>query len=172
MDETMNPDLYEDLPVDVTGMEGYMEYGAEMPVDASADAGLMIALMGFGFMFFLVMSVIIIFLIAALWKVFRKAGQPGWAAIIPIYNLYILLKIANKPGWWLLLFIIPVVNLVMAIIVWIEVAKAFGKSAGYGLGLAFLGIIFLPMLGFGSARYIGRHNPPTGTPQPPQQPQM
>ena len=95
----------------------------------------------------------VIFEIAAFWKVFSKAGQPGWACLIPIYNAYIMLKVAGKPGWWLLLFLIPLVNLVIAIIVAIEIAKAFGHGAGFGLGLAFLGFIFYPILGFGSSSY-------------------
>ena len=98
---------------------------------------------------------IVFFIIAAIWRVFAKAGQPGWAAIIPIYNAYILLKIAGKPGWWLLLFFIPLVNIIFAVIVAIEVAKAFGKGTGFGLGLAFLGFIFYPILGFGDAAYQG-----------------
>jgi hypothetical protein len=101
-----------------------------------------------------------ILIIAAVWKVFSKAGQPGWAAIIPIYNLYILCKIAGRPGWWVLLMFIPFVNFIIAIILCIDVAKAFGKGAGFGLGLAFLGIIFWPILGFGSATYQGAGAPP------------
>ena len=96
---------------------------------------------------------LVIFIIAALWKVFVKAGHPGWATIVPIYNAYILLKIAGKPGWWLVLFFIPLVSIVVAILVSIDVAKAFGKGAGFGLGLAFLGVIFYPILGFGDAEY-------------------
>ncbi|MDF3058602.1 MAG: signal peptidase [Rariglobus sp.] len=96
-----------------------------------------------------------VLIIAAIWKVFTKAGQPGWAAIIPFYNLYVLLKVAGRPGWWLLLFLIPIVNVVMAIIVAIDVAKAFGKGTGFGVGLAFLGVIFYPILGFGDATYQG-----------------
>ena len=96
---------------------------------------------------------IVVLVIAGVWKVFTKAGQPGWAAIIPIYNIYILTKIAGKPGWWLLLFFIPVVNFVIAILVAIDVAKAFGKGTGFALGLVFLGIIFYPILGFGDAQY-------------------
>jgi hypothetical protein len=98
---------------------------------------------------------ITIFIIAGVWKTFAKAGQPGWAAIIPIYNVYIMLKIAGKPGWWLLLFFVPLVNIVIAIIVAIEIAKAFGKGTGFGLGLAFLGFIFYPILGFGDATHKG-----------------
>lgn len=87
------------------------------------------------------------------WKLFVKAGQPGWAVIIPIYNIYILLKIVGKPGWWLLLYLIPLVNFIITIIVINELSKRFGKGVGYTLGLLFLGIIFLPMLALGSAKY-------------------
>jgi hypothetical protein len=96
-----------------------------------------------------------LFIIIAMWKVFTKAGQPGWAAIIPIFNLYILCKVAGRPGWWLLLMLIPFVNFIIMIIVCIDIAKNFGKGAGFGLGLAFLGFIFFPVLGFGSATYQG-----------------
>ena len=98
---------------------------------------------------------IIVVVIAGFWKVFVKAGHPGWAAIIPIYNIYILLKIAGRPGWWLLLFLIPIVSFVIAIIVAIDVAKAFGKGTGFGVGLALLSPIFYPILGFGDAVYQG-----------------
>jgi hypothetical protein len=97
----------------------------------------------------------IVFEIAALWRVFVKAGHPGWAAIIPIYNIYILCKVAGRPGWWLVLFFIPFVNLIMAIIVYLDIAKNFGKGVGFGIGLVLLGFIFLPILGFGSAKYQG-----------------
>ncbi|MFI5401637.1 MAG: DUF5684 domain-containing protein [Planctomycetota bacterium] len=98
---------------------------------------------------------IIIFVVAGIWKVFTKAGHPGWAAIVPIYNIYVLCKIAGKPGWWVLLYLIPVVSLVVAIIVMIDLAKAFGKGTGFAIGLVFLGFIFFPILGFGSAQYRG-----------------
>lgn len=99
---------------------------------------------------------VIILLIAAMWKVFSKAGQPGWACIIPIYNIYVLCKIAGRPGWWVLLMLIPLVNFIIAIILCIDIAKNFGKGAGFGVGLAFLGFIFFPILGFGSAQYQGK----------------
>ncbi len=99
---------------------------------------------------------IAILMIAALWKVFTKAGEPGWAAIVPIYNVVVLLKIAGKPWWWLLLMLIPLVNLIIAIIASIEVAKNFGKGAGFGLGLTFLAPIFYPILAWGDARYQPR----------------
>ncbi len=96
-----------------------------------------------------------LFLLVSYWKVFEKAGQPGWGILIPIYNIFLLLKIAGKPGWWILLYLIPLVNIVIGIIVCIDIAKNFGKDAGFGIGLAFLGIIFYPILAFGSAQYQG-----------------
>jgi hypothetical protein len=94
-------------------------------------------------------------LIVAMWKVFTKAGQPGWASIIPIYNLYIWCKIVGRPWWWILLMLIPFVNFIICIILCIDLAKSFGKGVGFGIGLALLGIIFFPILGFGSAQYQG-----------------
>ena len=96
-----------------------------------------------------------LFLIVSFWKVFVKAGQPGWGILIPFYNAYLMLKIAGKPGWWLILYFIPIVNLIIGIIVSISIAENFGKGAGFGLGLFFLGFIFYPILAFGDAKYIG-----------------
>jgi hypothetical protein len=98
---------------------------------------------------------IALLLIVAMWKVFTKAGQPGWASIIPIYNLYIWCKIVGRPWWWILLMLIPFVNFIICIILCIDLAKSFGKGVGFGIGLALLGIIFFPILGFGSAQYQG-----------------
>jgi hypothetical protein len=112
---------------------------------------------------------VIAFEIAALWKVFVKAGQPGWVAIIPIYNLYILLKVIGRPGWWILLFllaIIPFVGwiavLVLGIIIAIDLAKSFAKSSGFAVGLFLLNFIFVPILGFGESQYVG---PAASTPR-------
>ncbi len=107
-----------------------------------------------------IMGLVSIFIIASLWKVFTKAGQPGWATLVPIYNFIVLLKIAGKPAWWVVLFLIPLVSIVVAFITYISLAKAFGKGAGFGVGLVLLGPIFLPILGFGSAQYVGD---PSGT---------
>ncbi len=104
----------------------------------------------------LLMLLIMLVVLIGFWKVFVKAGQPGWAILIPIYNCYILLKIAGKPGWWIVLFLIPFVNIVIALLVSISVAKAFGQSAAFGVVLLFLlaGIGYL-VLGFGKYRYVG-----------------
>ncbi len=105
--------------------------------------------------FFIVWLVIAVFYIYAFWRIFEKAGQPGWASIIPIYNVYVLIKIVKKPGWWLILMFIPLVNFVIGIIVTLELAKVFGKDIGFGLGLLFLGFIFYPILAFDNSKYIG-----------------
>ena len=110
---------------------------------------------GPGPVFWICYFAIIILLIAAIWKVFSKAGQPGWAAIIPIVNLYFLCKVAGRPGWWLILMLIPFVNLIIFIILDIDIAKRFGKGVGFGIGLVLLPFIFFPILGFGSAQYQG-----------------
>ncbi len=96
-----------------------------------------------------------ILLIAALWKIFAKANEPGWASIIPIYNTYILLKIVGRPWWWLLLLLIPFVNFIVGIVVMLDLAKSFGKGTGFAVGLILLAPIFLLILGFGNDRYLG-----------------
>ncbi len=98
---------------------------------------------------------IIILVIAGYWKVFVKAGKPGWACLIPFYNIFILLEIVSKPWWWLLLMFIPVVNIIIAVIVSLELAKVFGKGTGFGIGIFFLAFIFVPILAFTDASYGG-----------------
>lgn len=101
-------------------------------------------------------GIIFLLLVIGLWKVFEKAGEPGWAAIIPIYNLYIVLKIIGRPWWWLLLMLIPFVNIVISIIVAIDLAKSFGKDAAYGIILLWLfSVIGYIVLGFSDAQYLG-----------------
>ena len=96
-----------------------------------------------------------VFIIITMWKLFVKAGQPGWAALIPLYNTYIMLKIAGKPGWWLVLFFVPVVNIVIGIMTIIEIAKAFGQSGGFAVLLILLPIVGYPILAFGDSKYTG-----------------
>ena len=108
-----------------------------------------------GIVVLLVQLAIFVAIIAGMWKVYTKAGQPGWACIVPIYGFIVLLKIVDKPVWWVILMFIPLVNLIIGIIVFMELAKKFGKGAGYGIGLLFLGFIFMPMLGFSDAQYQG-----------------
>jgi Family of unknown function (DUF5684) len=98
---------------------------------------------------------IAVLIIAGWWMVFVKANEEGWKAIIPFYNLYILLKIVGREGWWLILFFIPIVGFIVWIIVSIDLAKSFGKSGGFAVGLIFLPFVFALILGFGSATYRG-----------------
>jgi hypothetical protein len=116
---------------------------------------------------------VLVVVIAGMWKVFVKAGQPGWAAIVPIYNMIILVQIVGRPIWWVaLLFasIIPCVGWIVAlaagVILMNDLSKSFGQSTGFTVGLILLSPVFVPILGFGGARYIGPMatgfgNPPT-----------
>jgi hypothetical protein len=105
------------------------------------------------------MFVIYLLLIAAafagLWKVFEKMGRPGWEGIIPIYNVYILLQMTHRPPWWLVGLIIPLVNIFLLVIICLDVAKGFNKSTGFAIGMALLGFVFWPLLGFGDDRWQG-----------------
>jgi hypothetical protein len=91
--------------------------------------------------------------VMAMWKTYQKAGVPGWGALIPIYNLYLLLKIVGRPGWWLLLYLIPLVNIVIALVVYIDVAHAFTKSTAFGVLTFFFPFIGYWILGYGDAVY-------------------
>ncbi len=104
------------------------------------------------FVLFLIFA-LSIFLIASMWKIFTKAGRPGWAAIIPIYNTLQLIWTAGKPWWWFLLMLIPVVNIVVVIALYYNLAKAFGKGVGFTVLLLILPIIGFPMLAWGNATY-------------------
>jgi hypothetical protein len=113
--------------------------------------------------FFTFITVVAIICIVAIWRIFEKAGKPGWASIIPIYNIIILLEIIGKPWWWLLLILfIPLANIIFAIWMTNLLAKSFGKSAGFTVGLIFLCFIFIPILGFGNAEYKGPAGVPAG----------
>ncbi len=110
---------------------------------------------GIGAVMGIIWIALALLMIISVGKVFVKAGKPGWAVIIPIYNTIVMIEVAGKPIWWFLLLLIPVVNLVISILLLVEVAKKFGKGGGFAVGLLFLPIIFWPMLAFGSAEYEG-----------------
>lgn len=101
--------------------------------------------------FLLILSIIFI----SLWKIFEKAGKPGWKGIIPIYNLIVLLEIVGKPWWWIFLMAIPTLGFIWTIWTWNLLSKSFGKSEGFTVGIILLGIVFLPVLAFGNSKYIG-----------------
>ena len=102
-----------------------------------------------------VILALVAFQMLCMWKIFEKADKPGWAAIVPIYNIIILLEIVGKPTWWIVLILIPVVNLIVLILIWHQLSLSFGKDGLYTVGLILLGIVFFPMLAFGEAKYVG-----------------
>lgn len=103
---------------------------------------------------------LIVFIIIVYWRIYEKAGQPGWASIVPFYNTYVLIvRILEMPSFWFWLLFVPFLNIAIALIlifmIPFKLAEKFGKGAGFGVGLLLLGIIFLPILAFGSAEYQG-----------------
>lgn len=123
--------------------------------DDAAGAGLALVIV-------VLMSAWFLLVVAGYWKTFEKAGEPGWKAIIPIYNVYVLLRIVGRPGWWLILMLIPFVNIVIAVIVANDLSASFGKGLGFTIGLVLLTPIFAIILGFGDARYLGPGGPSAG----------
>jgi hypothetical protein len=121
-----------------------MDYNSEHDVAAGFGAGMLI--------FCLAVAVISY---AGLWKMFVKAGKPGWAAIIPIYNYIVMIEIVGKPMIWILWLLIPCVNIVFGIWLINLLSKSFGKSEGYTIGMLIFPFIFFPLLGFGDAKYVG-----------------
>src|SRR5471030_1722807 len=115
-------------------------------------AGVVLAFLGILLIPLLIISVISII---GQWKVYSKAGQPGWACIVPIYNLIVLLQIVGKPIWWIFLFLVPCVNFIFIIWTINLLSKSFGQSEGFTIGLILLPFIFYPILGFGNYTYLG-----------------
>lgn len=110
---------------------------------------------GFPVLILLIILTITVLIIAGQWIVFQKAGQAGWKSLIPFYNMYILMQIAGKPGWWMFLLLIPLVGLIVYLFAMLSLAKAFGRSELFGIGLLLLPMIFFPLLAFGGSQYEG-----------------
>jgi hypothetical protein len=104
----------------------------------------------------IILLAVIVLMVVAMWKVFTKAGEPGWAAIVPIYNIIVFLRISGKPVWWIILLIIPFVNFIISLLVSLGLAKNFGKGGGFGVGLWLLSPIFILILAFGDAKFVGQ----------------
>jgi len=104
--------------------------------------------------FVIVYIAIIALVVVSMWKLFTKAGKPGWAYLIPIYNIIVILEIVKRPVWWFVLLLIPFVNVVVGIIVMIDFVKAYGKPASHFLLMLFFSIIYLPYLAFSNAKYV------------------
>lgn len=107
--------------------------------------------------------IFVVAILAGLWMVFQKAGKPGWAAIVPLYNGIVILEIVGRPIWWIILFFIPFINLLASILIYNDLAKSFGKGVGWTIGLLLLPFVFVPALGFGSAQYLGPSAPQDGS---------
>lgn len=125
---------------------------------SSGAAGLTGAIAAFiGVVWIIAMGMYVLQIIA-MWKIFTKANKPGWASIVPVYNIYTLLQIAEVPTWYLLLLIIPVANICATFKMYIELAHKFGKDTGFGIGLVLLNPVFILVLAFGNATYIDNEN--------------
>lgn len=118
-------------------------YGTASQTDISAILGT----------YAILVLVIAVIMIVANWKIYTKAGKPGWASIVPFYNMYVMYEIAGMNGWMFLLTFIPIVNIVIQIMLYLNLAKKFGKSTGFAIGLILLNPIFLLLLAFGNAEY-------------------
>lgn len=105
--------------------------------------------------YWITLLLVAVFEIIVMWKVFEKAGEAGWKAIIPIYNAVVLFKISGLNPWLILLELVPIANLIITIMLCIKLAKSFGKGGGFAVGLIFLNIIFMAILAFGSSTHQG-----------------
>jgi hypothetical protein len=123
---------------------------ATTSTSASAGGGIAAAIGG------LVWLIVVLVMLVAMWKVYVKAGQPGWAILIPIYNSIVMFRITGRSPWWILGLFVPFLNFFVAIRLVFDLAKAFGRGIGFGFGLLFLFPIFVLILGFGKAQYVGR----------------
>lgn len=138
-----------------SNLDTTMDYTYNTSSTLSPEAGA--AMAGASLVFMLLYLAVIVVMVASLWKLFTKAGKPGWASIVPIYNNIVLLEIIGRPWWWLLIImLVPFLGLWVAIVVMLDTAKAYGKSTGYGILLALVPVIGFPMLAFSkNANYVG-----------------
>jgi hypothetical protein len=131
-----------------------MLFAAELATPETTSATTMSG--GIFFVLSIIYLAVLVFYIVCMWKIFVKAGKPGWASIVPIYNYVVLLEIVGRPIWWIFLLFIPIVNFVVMIMVYLDFAASYGKSSLFAiLGLIFFPYIAIPMLAFGSAKYVG-----------------
>jgi hypothetical protein len=110
---------------------------------------------GFPVMFLLIILAVSLLIVAAYWIIYERAGQAGWKSLIPIYNMYVLMEISGKPGWWMFLLFVPLVGVVVYLLAMLSLAKRFGRSELFGVGIFLLPMVFLPLLAFGGAKYEG-----------------
>ena len=120
--------------------------------DTAVD-GAAVAASAFIWLIIAAACVLMVFMIASAWKVHTKAGEPGWSCLVPFYNVWVWIRMARKPQWWFLLCLVPFVNIVVAFMLNNAVARNFGKSTGFGVGISLLGFIFIPILAWGDAEF-------------------
>ena len=127
------------------------DYAPLSAADTQAAAGASM----FMFLYMSLYLAAIVLMLIGMWKIFEKAGRPGWYCLIPIYSTIVLLQIIGKPEWWFLLMFVPLANMIVMIMMMSELSKSFGKSTGFTLALIFLCPVAMPVLGFGGAKYVG-----------------
>ena len=123
-------------------------YYVDTTYGVSQTTGLLSLVAGIGIFIWILGMALSIFFVVAMWKVFVKAGKPGWAALIPIYNIYIMCEIAEKEWWYILLLCVPILNIYAMFVIYDGIAKKFGKTTGFTIGMMFLPYIFFPILAF------------------------
>jgi hypothetical protein len=134
----------------------HVPLGAAASNTASIDLGAVLLVF---FFCFLIFCAVLVLIVASVWKLFKKAGRPGWAAIIPFYSSVVELELTSLPLWWIVLLFVPFVNLVFFVIVLHRLAVVFGRGWGFTLGMIFLPFIFFPILAFGKASYKNTYPP-------------
>jgi len=112
-------------------------------------------IMGAGVAMIIVYLLIAVVYVVSYWKIYVKAGKPGWAAIVPFYNIIVLVEIVKKPVWWVVLFFVPCANIVALVLVSIEFVKVFGKPSWHAVLFILLGIVYAPYIAFSDAKYVG-----------------
>jgi Family of unknown function (DUF5684) len=100
-------------------------------------------------------GLIVLAIVVSHWKIFTKAGQPGWASLVPLYNIVVMLQVTGKPVWYIALLFIPLANLYVVLGLAFWLSRCFGKSSGFALGMIFLPFIFYPVLAFDDSTYQG-----------------
>ena len=137
------------------------DYYVDTSYGVSTSSGLTGAIAAMGLFFWILSMALSILMIVSLWKIFKKAGKPGWASIVPIYNIYIMCEIAEKEWWYILLLCVPFVNIYVMIVLYNGMAKKFGKGGGFVVGMILLPVVFFPMLAFGKDATVVNNQPNT-----------
>lgn len=134
----------------------YMDPSTTSSYSTPADSAATAVGAVFGVIFMIIYLVVLVLLIVSLWKLFTKAGKPGWAAIIPIYNSVVMCEIAGRPLWWVVLLFIPLVNIVVGAILGLEFVRAYGKDTAFQVLSIFFPYVIYPIMGFSkNTKYVG-----------------